>query len=144
MCAIKEKQIPFAIENNCVKYYDGSYNNSPNVNLEEGIEEIGTLAFAYCDIENIHLPSTLKTIRSHAFYQCMNLSSLVLNDGLKKIEERAFQECYRIHEVTIPATVEVIENNAFSSTLLRKVFLKNPNTAYAKDSFPRDCKVILE
>jgi uncharacterized repeat protein (TIGR02543 family) len=96
-------------------------------------------------IKDIILPSTLKTIGSHAFYGCGNLSSKIITDlpvGVTSIGERAFGrmgysfinitipdsitsigslafwECSELVSVTIPDSVTSIGANAFSGCLV--------------------------
>ena len=89
-------------------YYSDSNSRTPlnvtSISLNEGITDIGDYAFAcYAGIsslksslEEMDLPSTLKTIGNSAFYRCGNLVGTELPDSLRKIGSHAFYECHNI------------------------------------------------
>lgn len=53
------------------------------------------------------------TIGSYAFYECSNLSKIVLPNGLKTIGTYAFYNCNLLSEIVIPNTVEFIPQKTF-------------------------------
>lgn len=60
------------------------------------------------------IPSSVKTIKSLAFYQCNNLSSLTIPIGVVEIEESAFYNSDGIKSIKIPYTVTLIGDYAFN------------------------------
>ena len=58
------------------------------------------------------LPKSVKSIGNNAFYECRNLSSVILQEGLESIGGWCF--CYTaIKEITIPKSVKSIGSGAF-------------------------------
>ena len=55
---------------------------------------------------------SLKVIGKDAFYNCKNLTSVILQEGLESIENYCFSSTV-IKEITIPKTVKSIGNMAF-------------------------------
>lgn len=60
--------------------------------VPQTVTEIGDYAFAYQEIEEIQLPSSLKIIGDGAFKQCNNLKTVNINDSVVWIGEEAFME----------------------------------------------------
>ena len=60
--------------------------------------------------DNIHIPSSLKTviitdgetIRERAFYQCANIESITISDSVTSIGSGAFEGCTGLEKITIP------------------------------------------
>ena len=68
----------------------------------DGVAEIGSYAFAYCDqLTSVSIGDNVKTIGNHAFYDCRNLNSVSIGTGVTKIEHRAFADCENIRSVHI-------------------------------------------
>lgn len=66
------------------------------ITLNEGTEVINDSAFydfpyGGCNIQSVHLPSTIKEIGCYAFEECSSLSEINLHANVQKIEERAFK-----------------------------------------------------
>ena len=59
------------------------------------------------------IPSTVKKIGDDAFYECSQLSSVILPNGVTSIGEFAFYNCSNLTSVTIPDTVTEIDDYAF-------------------------------
>ena len=94
-------------------------NNLTIIELNEGLEDIGREAFSNCSsLNNIGtLPSTLKYIRSNAFYNCINIEfgDLVIPDGVVVIGSYSFYNCVGIKNLKTPKTLKMIAENAFSN-----------------------------
>lgn len=85
-------------------------------NVTEGTLEIGNGAFWGCSaLKDINLPSTLQTIKIHAFYDCSNLTSIDIPEGITEIEDRIFAGCSSLKEIKLPETVTSIGLCAFDS-----------------------------
>ena len=63
---------------------------------------------------NITIPSTVETIRSSAFEECLSLTGVTISEGVIAIERNAFQNCKNLKNITIPSSVEYIQINAFT------------------------------
>lgn len=53
--------------------------------VPEGIKKLGNCSFKSSRIDNIVLPDSLEEIGSNVFYECLNLSEIVLPRGIKKV-----------------------------------------------------------
>lgn len=80
----------------------------------EGITNIGNTTFKnVVNLEEVSLPSTLKTIGKYGFYNCRNLKTINLPEGLTSLDYQCFHQCAALEEVVIPASVTVIPEYAF-------------------------------
>ncbi|MBQ5812947.1 MAG: leucine-rich repeat domain-containing protein, partial [Clostridia bacterium] len=80
-----------------------------SITIPEGITAIPDYAFKSCEyIENITLPSTLKSIGTDAFTGCTSLKAVDLPEGLETIMYDAFEDCVSLRSVYIPATVKTM------------------------------------
>lgn len=73
---------------------------------------IGREAFCDCEFEKVNLPNTLKYIERYAFYNCQNLSSIIIPNSVTYIDDHAFEDC-PLSYVCIPSSVATIEAEAF-------------------------------
>ena len=90
------------------------------IDIPEGVTEIGYMAFADRRITKVTLPSTLKTIDSYAFYGT-DISELSIPEGVTVIGEFAFAQT-RLESVIIPKTVESIGINSFIGETIEKIY----------------------
>lgn len=87
--------------------------------VEKGTKEIGLKAFYQCkNITTVILPQSLTTIASDAFKECSNLESIILPDSLTFIGADAFYNCRKLKTINIPLSVKNINNNPFSGCCL--------------------------
>ena len=92
---------------------EGNEVNTISYVIPEGVETIRTKAFYKClELTDITLPSTLKAIEEKAFFRC-NLKEINLPDRLEFIGKDAFAFCSAAEKVTIPASVKQIDEYAF-------------------------------
>lgn len=86
-----------------------AYNpNLTEVNLNDGLEEVGNIAFAGAGFTEINLPEGV-TWSSDVFYECNNLVSVIIPKGSKWNGSNAhFYGCDNLKEVIIEEGVEEI------------------------------------
>ncbi|MBE7080299.1 MAG: leucine-rich repeat domain-containing protein [Clostridiales bacterium] len=112
--------------------------NVTKIILNEGVETIKAGAFKGCSLEEMVLPSTLKTIGNKAFAKsqvkqldlsvtsvskigkgafkdCVKLTTLTLPEGLETIPARMAQGCKALTDVSIPNSVKEIGKFAFEN-----------------------------
>jgi uncharacterized repeat protein (TIGR02543 family) len=111
--------------------------------LGGGYHDTGSLSRVLADNWNKYLSldlsgSTFTTLSlsessgRDTFYNCSNLTSIILPNTLKTIEDDAFYGCDSLASVTIPASVTSIGNYAFSNcTSLAAINVDAANTAYS-------------
>ena len=83
--------------------------------IPEGVTEIGSYAFYYCDgLTHITIPDSVTKIGGRAFTHCRELTEIVIPDGVTYIGGDAFGSCRGIKSIFIPKSVEYIGKEAFS------------------------------
>ncbi|EJK49052.1 hypothetical protein THAOC_32107 [Thalassiosira oceanica] len=89
--------------------------NLTEVQFGEGsLEVIGDGAFYECRaLQQVILPSSVTDLGACAFYGCINLAAVKLNEGLEIIEMSTFHGCRALQRVTIPLSVTKLDNYAF-------------------------------
>lgn len=84
--------------------------------IPEGVTELGTRSFYQNDFTSITLPSTIKVIKSLAFWENQRLTHpIVFPEGTISIEQGAFQDCRQIQGVSFPSTLQTIGSYAFQN-----------------------------
>ena len=72
-------------------------------------------AFYNCEnLTNIMLPKDIDLIESASFYACHSLTSVVLSERITSIGSSAFEYCSQLVSVVIPANVTTIGKKAFN------------------------------
>ena len=85
------------------------------VHLPVGLETIKTKAFRNCsNLVSIDIPYTVQEIRGNAFENDTNLRSVTLHEGLKEIRGSAFKNDINLSEIELPNSLEYLGGSAFS------------------------------
>ena len=86
-------------------------------------------------IHSVTIPQKVTSIGKKAFYDCKNLTTLVLGEDIKTIGNYAFECCTSLTGVTIPQSVTSIGYSAFEGcTALNPLIIKGP-TLIGKHAF---------
>ena len=65
-------------------------------------------------IKYFSVPSTIKTIKANAFYKCINLRSVqIQDDSVTEISAGAFDGCINLIYINIPKSIRAVGANAF-------------------------------
>ena len=86
------------------------------VTLSEGITSLGTNAFMdLMFVSEVTIPASVKTIHKRAFENCRSLEQVAFsgNSKLTTIDHWAFYECINLQSLVIPEGVTTIGNGAF-------------------------------
>lgn len=86
--------------------------NLRNINIPEGVVEVGCRAFYDTDLESVTLPSTLTTIGDSAF-SFTDIKSLIIPDSVTSIGYAAFEYCEDLETVVLPLGITRIPDNMF-------------------------------
>lgn len=82
--------------------------------LEEGIESIGSRAFAGCErLVSITIPNSVQSIGIRAFYKCSKLKDVTLGSGITEIPEYMFYNCTQLENLTWTENIRSVGNYAF-------------------------------
>ncbi len=57
--------------------------NLEEINIPDGVTNIGTYAFAWCNLTNVKLPQNLTTVGDYAFGACFNLEAFEISETNK-------------------------------------------------------------
>ena len=102
-----------------------SYPTCPeDLEIAEGIKEIGANAFCYMDIKSVKLPDSLEIIGDWAFYEA-DFKSLTIPKGVKKIGEAAFGYTQKLEKVEMVsgAKLESLGYNAFLESSVEEIVI---------------------
>ena len=70
------------------------------VDISGDITAIGSGSFYGCEMTDIGLPESLRSIGSNAFHRCTALERIVLPENVSSVEAGAFGECSALEEIT--------------------------------------------
>lgn len=84
------------------------------LSLPDGLTRIGNMAFYDCyNLTSVVIPSTVREIGELAFCQCTSMTILQLNRGLQTIGRSAFELCSALQDLRLPDTVTTLGRHAF-------------------------------
>lgn len=104
---------------------------------------LGDYMFAYCkNLKTVKLPSTLKNIWNHAFYNS-TLSSITLPPSLQTIDKWAFQYA-QLANVVIPTSTRHIGDGAFEYNDKLETVVINGSACYLAVSAFANCTALTD
>lgn len=92
------------------------------IHLPEGLDRIPNgFADACFKLQEVNIPSSVKSIGIEAFQQCYSLKKIELPNGLETIEKDAFWHCDSLEQIVFPATLKMLgqESCSYISELKR-------------------------
>lgn len=127
---------------------------------------IGANAFTRCQIKEIILPDEIATIADQAFYDCVQLTSIMLPDNLSRIGSGAFSasglktiripehishipvlafaNCRDLENITLEEGIESIDERAFCHCpKLKQVYIPRSVKTVSKNAFDQDCQILF-
>jgi hypothetical protein len=120
-------------------YYAGAFRGTDitTVHIPASITSIGSYAFYYCgNLTSITIPASVTSIGNEAFRGCTSLTSITIPAGVTSIGEGTFRECSSLTSVTIPASVTSIGDYAFSGcNSLTSITIPASVTSIGKEAF---------
>lgn len=84
-----------------------------NSKIPDSVTRIGQDAFREANISRVIFPSSVLSIGSGAFQDCLNLTYIKWSDNLSVIESNAFQQCDGLTELWFPQSLTEIREDAF-------------------------------
>lgn len=76
-------------------------------------EDTSAMFYNCANLTSIILPEGMTSIKGNMFYQCTNLKSITIPNSVTYIGKNAFYECTSLESVTIPDSVTYIGEEAF-------------------------------
>lgn len=114
-----------------------------SLHIPEGVTTIADSALRGCNLTEVTLPQSLKTIEARAFASCKYLTKLVIPDGITSIGEDAFMASC-LTDITLPKSLKAIEAGTFGDcNVLKKVVIPEGVTSIGKDAF-YSCRALAE
>ena len=133
---LTEVTIPKSVETASHAFYGDI--NLKKVIFEDGIVTIPSGVLYNTGLEEIVLPSSVKTIGSYAFSNNKSLEKIYLLDGVRQIEAGAFSGDSKLSVVELPKSLTEISRDVFSETpSLTHINLPSGCLLYTSPS-PRD------
>lgn len=115
------------------KFHEGSFE------IPQGVEEIGNNAFYECrDLTEIIIPDSVIRIGEKAFSGCTSLESVTIPDSVKVIEYSTFYKCESLTAIEIPESVTEIKHYAFDKSGLVSIVVKGHDVKIG-GQFVNDC-----
>lgn len=122
------KDFSFSLQNSNIK----------KLTLSEGVESIQNSPVSYTPVEEIILPSTLKTLGNAAFSGATQLKAIDLPEGVTFADNAAgiFSDCASLTSIDLPASVTQIPSSAFfGCSSLKTVTAESPITKIGANAF---------
>lgn len=91
--------------------------------LPDNIESIGQYAFTYTMLEDITLPSSLKSLGVGSFQNCqhMKMDKFVVPEGITEIPFQCFKNNRGVKEFVLPTTIRSIDGFAFDDARMERI-----------------------
>ncbi|MBP5273579.1 MAG: leucine-rich repeat domain-containing protein [Abditibacteriota bacterium] len=107
-----------------------------DLDVPEGVTEIGDGAFAGCGFYEVSLPESLRKIGKGAFEDCCFLHETVIPEGVAEIGERAFAGCSNLKTAILPKSVKTVGKSAFDGCIwLDKAIIYGRETEIGERAF---------
>ena len=94
-----------------------SENNLEQIILPTSLKSIGQQAFDGCSkLKEIIIPNSVEFIDTWAFKNCSSLSEIVIPNSVKTLSSYAFQGCSNVENITLGTGLTTIEDSVFDDT----------------------------
>ena len=103
-----------SITSNPYKMFCDNFKQLKEFYLPEGITTIPhQLFFQAPKLEDLHIPTSVRTIEYEAFQDAEALKHVTLPEGIQYIQQKAFYQCKKLESVHLPNTLKTIGDDAF-------------------------------
>ena len=113
--------------------------------VSDGVTSIGDYAFAYCGLDSVVLPNSLR-INGYEAFALSGLSAIEIPEGVTYVGDDAFRYCH-MRRVSLPTSLVEVGVNPFSGCYhLTEIFVAEGNLSFvAKDGvlYSRDMKTLI-
>ena len=109
--------------------------------VPEGIQEIGGHAFWNCEnLSSVMLPDSLSRIGDYAFWECLALTGIDLPDGLTELGTGALQHC-PLTSIKLPDSLKQIGGGAFAGCPITDIVIPEGVESIGMQAFA-NCSLI--
>lgn len=105
----------------------------------------GHTILKYCNPDakgKIRIPYGVTSIEDGAFYDCKNITSIIIPDSVVTIGNWAFSFCYKLSSVNLPKKITRIGEHAFRGCRSLESIVVPDNISMGTDVF-RDCESLV-
>lgn len=107
-----------------------------SISLPSTLQVINDYAFSFTQLENVVLPSGVKSIGDNAYDNSHKLQYLTLNEGLETIGLSAFEMCENLGRLVCPSTLKEIGSLAFNNCYgMTSIYLNEGLKSIGKTAF---------
>ncbi len=137
--------ILFDKEQTKILRYPSGKKDITEYNISTSVTSIKSYAFYECIfLRKINISNSVKYIKNNTFEGCTNLTNINIPNSIENIESYAFYKCSSLEEINIPSNVKRIYSYAFCGcTALRNIDIPS-NMEYIKDGVFDKSKLTLE
>ena len=110
-------RIPDYLETDGTKITGCKESDMPkNLNIPDGVTEIGSVAFNDCtSLESVTISNSVTKIGQHAFDGCTAIRGMEIPDSVTEIGSEAFHDCSALRTVGLTGNVTKIGSGAFGN-----------------------------
>ncbi|KAL7722606.1 hypothetical protein QTN25_000224 [Entamoeba marina] len=102
-----------SLDNNMFEHIFDNYSQLQNIIIPTSIKTIPKYCFRGCiTLTYVSLPSTLTVIKKKAFSNCISLESITIPPHVISVKEYAFEYCHSLTSITFPTSV-IMGNDCF-------------------------------
>lgn len=83
------------------------------ISLSNNVTDIGTGAFKGCEFSYFYIPNKVSAIEDFTFFECKNLTTIVLNNNITSIGMSAFLGCSSLSNIELPSNLSNLGSSAF-------------------------------
>lgn len=120
-----------------------SYCRIEEVNIPEGVEEMGMNCFPNNPIKTICIPKSIKEIGAWAFQDCEDLETVDFQSRqIQVLQKATFSGCRKLRSIELPDTIQFLHDRVFQDSGIREI--KAPGVLRVYNNVFTGCKELQE